>query len=160
MIIKNLINSIRDYKRHIKILNRIYEEENLIHNLSGILGVNVKKDWIGRLYAVINPNIQDMKLDISTQIFEYDENGLTNKSYVEKWLMDRMVLAESFINTQELFDVLTYEIRKIDDYDNYLLILTPITWIGLKEDAKKFIYLLLSIFGVGIGGLILFLTLK
>ena len=35
-------------------------------------------DWVGRLYTVINPNITDDKLDLTTQFFEYDENGLNN----------------------------------------------------------------------------------
>ena len=59
MFIKNLIDHIK-IKR---IINTIVKEENLLENLSALFStenyiVNFKQDWIGRIYAVINPVVQ------------------------------------------------------------------------------------------------------
>jgi hypothetical protein len=37
-----------------------------------------------------------------------------------------------------LFDLLTYELKKIDEYDNYLFIIKPITFDDCKKWTKIF----------------------
>jgi hypothetical protein len=46
---------------------------------------------------------------------------------VEQWVMEKMLVISNFIQTNNLFDVLTYSIKKLDKYDNYLFVLEPIT---------------------------------
>lgn len=142
--------------KYTRLLNKIYNSENLLENLSQLFGVTFKKDWIGRVYAVINPNIQDGKYNPSTQIFEYRENGLDNTTYIHNWIMERMNVAEQFIQTQNLFDILTYNIKKLDQYDNYLFIIQPITLSDCLEYSKKFSIILIIILLLFIIFLILF----
>ena len=113
-----------------------------------MFGVQFKKDWIGRLYAVINPNIST---PLNDQVFEYNERGLDNKTYIEKWIMDRMNVLNEFILSHNLFDVLTYNIKKLDNYDNYLFVIQPITLKDCLKWSKKFfilLFTLLLIFGI------------
>ena len=87
-----LFNFIKYFIIHIKytlILSKIIKEENLLENLSKLLGTTLKKDWIGRIYTVINPNITNGVYDQTTQVFEYGEGGLNNESYIERWIMQR-----------------------------------------------------------------------
>lgn len=133
--IKNLILNIK----YTRLLKRIYKDENLLDNFSKLFGTEFKLDWVGRMYAVINPNIINDELDVNTQIFEYGQNGLTNKPYIEKWIMTKFNLAEKFIMANNLFELLTYEIVKLDDYDNYLFIVKPITFDDCKKWTKIFI---------------------
>lgn len=147
----------KDIYLHIKysrILNKIYKDEDFLDKLSKLLNLRtkVKKDWVGRLYTVLNPNL----LPVEEQIFEYDENGLNNKSFVEAWVMKRFIVISEFIRANNLFDLLTYDIKKLDKYDNYLLILEPITWYGCKQGLKKLGFCLLSIMLI----IIIFLILK
>jgi hypothetical protein len=93
-------------------------------------------DWVGRVYAILNPNIVNNEMDYNVQIFEYGENGLTNEPYVEKWIMTKFNVIREFVMTNNLFDLLTYEIKKLDDYDNYLLIIKPITFDECKRWTK------------------------
>ena len=95
-------------------------------------------DWVGRVYAVFNPNIIDDKLDLNTQIFEYGDNGLTNAPYIEKYIMTKLNLIRDFIMANNLFDLLTYEIKKLDDYDNYLFVIKPITFDDCMKWTKIF----------------------
>jgi hypothetical protein len=127
-----------------------------LENLSNLFGVTFKKDWVGRIYTVINPNIQDGKYNPTTQIFEYGENGLDNTTYVHNWIMERMNVAEKFIQTQNLFDILTYNIKKLDQYDNYLFIIQPITLEDCLEYSKKFGIVLTILLSIIIGFLIFY----
>lgn len=133
--IKNLILNIK----YTRILKRIYKEENLLNNFSKLFGTEFRLDWVGRMYTIINPNIIDEKLDVNTQIFEYGPNGLTNAPYIEKWIMTKFNLAENFIMANNLFELLTYEIVKLDEYDNYLFIVKPITFDDCMKWTKIFV---------------------
>ena len=133
--IKNLIVN---YK-YTKLLTKIYEDEQLLTKFSQLFGTEFRIDWVGRMYTVINPNIIDDKFDINTQIFEYGENGFSNEPYIEKWIMTKFNIVKDFIMANNLFDLLTYEIKKIDDYDNYLFVIKPITFDDCKKWTKIFI---------------------
>lgn len=143
-----VISFFRDLYNHIKyshILNKVYKTENIIPNLSKLFGVNFKKDRIGRIYAVLNPNISNGVYNADDQIFEYGEDGLVNDQFVEHWVMDRLNAASQFIHNNNLFELLTYEIKRLDEYDNFLFILKPITLEDCLNSTKKFTILVLVI---------------
>lgn len=152
MVFYNFIKKLVLNIRYTKILKQIYDDENLINKFSQLFGVEFKIDWVGRLYTVINPNIIDDKLDVNTQIFEYGENGLTNEPYIEKYIMTKLNLVKDFIVANNLFDLLTYEIKKLDNYDNYLFVIKPITFDDCMKWTKIFTvtYSILVIIGVTI----------
>lgn len=144
--IKNLIVN---YK-YTKLLTKIYEDEQLLTKFSQLFGTEFRIDWVGRMYTVINPNIIDDKFDINTQIFEYGENGFSNDPYIEKWIMTKFNIVKDFIMANNLFDLLTYEIKKIDEYDNYLFVIKPITFDECKKWTKIFVttYSIIAILAV------------
>lgn len=144
MIIYKFFKYLFLHTKYFRILKKIYKNENIINNLSKLFGIELREDWVGRIYGVINPNIQNGVYDPNVQIFEYGENGLTNELYIEKWVMDRLNIASRFIQANNLFDLLTYKIEKIDEYDNYLFIIQPITW----DDCKKYSKLFGSVYGL------------
>ena len=151
--IKNLMLNIK----YVKLLRKIYKDEDLLRKFSELFGTEFRMDWVGRIYTVINPNIIDDKLDVNTQIFEYGENGLTNKPYVEKYIMTKLNVANEFIMANNLFDLLTYELKRLDEYDNYLFIIKPITF----DDTVKWTKIFAGVYGIlGIIGVILLCILK
>lgn len=150
--IKNLLLNIK----YTKILRKIYKDEGLLEKFSQLFGVEFKMDWVGRVYTIINPNIIDDKLDINTQIFEYGDNGLTNEPYVEKYIMTKLNLVSDFIMANNLFDLLTYEIKKLDDYDNYLFVIKPITF----DDCMKWTKIFAITYSIVIIGIIAMFILK
>jgi hypothetical protein len=94
-------------------------------------------------------------MDYNTQIFEYGDNGFTNEPYVEKWIMTRFNLIRDFVMANNLFDLLTYELKKLDDYDNYLFIIKPITFDDCQKWTKWFAIELGVLLVIGIFLLIL-----
>lgn len=142
--------------KYSKILKQIYKEENILNNLSALFKSNFKIDWIGRIYTVINPNLIGDELDINNQIFEYGQNGLNNEAYIERWVMGKLNIASNFIQANNLFDLLTYEIKRLDEYDNFLLIIQPITLPDCLKYTKYFCILLSILLIIGITLLIIF----
>lgn len=150
LFIKHLILHLR----YTKILKKVYKDENLLDNLSSLFKVPFKMDWMGRVYAIFNPHVQDGVFNPNNQIYEYDENGLTNKAYIEAYIMNQLNIAKRFIQASNLFDLLTYKIKKIDDFDNYLFIMQSITYEDFKTATKRFLWMFLTICLIIVGFLI------
>lgn len=138
MILYKFITNIILNAKYTKIIKNVYKDEDLLNKFSKLFGTEFRIDWVGRIYTVINPTIIDDKFDINTQIFEYGEEGLTNNLYVERWIMGRFNLVKDFIMANNLFDLLTYRIEKLDDYNNYLFVIEPITFEECKKWTKIF----------------------
>ena len=138
--------------KYSKILNKVYEEENLLDNLSKLFNIKFKKDWIGRIYAVFNPEIHNGEYNTNIQIYEYNERGLSNKAYIESYIMNQLNIAKNFIKANNLFDLLTYKLKQLDD-NNYLFIIQPITLDDCIKYTKYFLILIpiiLIIVGISI----------
>lgn len=145
MLIKSLVNHIKIHK----IIKDVVKNENLLMNLSNVfstnmLKVNFKMDWIGRIYAVLNP----VAADPSDRIFEYDTKGTNIKTFVHKWIMDRMIAVDALVKNHELFDVVTYNVEQLDDDYNFLVTFTPITWDDLRKHLKITGYVTMGIIAV------------
>lgn len=143
---KNIIQHIKISK----VIKKVIKEENLLNNLSELFSkdgyrINFKQDWIGRIYAVINP----MLVNPNARIFEYDVNGMNLNGFVQKWIMEHMIAADHFIKNHELFDILTFDIKKIDENYNFLFVLTPISWFDCVKSIKLLIFIIfILIFGL------------
>lgn len=154
MLIRNLI----DYVKTKRIIKEVIKEEDLLNNLSSLFSkgdyrIKFKQDWIGRIYAVVNPVVQDPQ----SRIFEFGEEGVNIKSFVHKWVMDHMIAADTFIKNHELFDILIYNIEQLDEDYNFLFTLTPIAWYDFWKSLKRFFWISLSIIVLAIVALIIFL---
>jgi len=152
MYITDLINYIR-YKRIIK---EVLKEEDLLNNLSNIFSspnhkVNFKTNWIGTIYAVINPVV----IDPQSRIFEYDEKGTNTDSFANKWVIEHMIAADNFVKNHNLFDILVYDIKKLDNNYNYLITLTNIAWFDFWKGTKRILKITGALLLVAIIALIL-----
>jgi hypothetical protein len=150
MYIFRFIRSYIANRSYQKALDNAYQQDSIIAKLSNMFGVQFRRDWIGRLYAVINPAIRDGKFDRS-QAFEYAEDGVNTTEHAKVWMMQRLTLLQGFIQAENLFDLLTYDIKRIDDSGNYLLTILPITLHGVLSGVKSAIIELLILAGVAGG---------
>lgn len=129
------------YLKMNRLIKKIDENERLMQNLSELYGSEFKRDWVGRWYTVLNPLVQKMELSgmgTDRRIFEFTENGLSDKTYIEKWCMDRMFAASNFIKNKELLDIMTYSLERLDNNQNYLFVLKPILFADLIKTSKRF----------------------
>ena len=128
--------SIYQHIKYTKLLKKIYKTEDILQNLSKLFGSKFKIDWCGRIYSVLNPYLNNGKYDPTTLTLQYDEDGVSDKVFIENWIMERMLVAQSFIQANNLFDILTYEIENLGN-GNYLFILKPITFDEYIKNLKK-----------------------
>jgi len=131
-----------DYFKIKRIVDNVIKEEDLLNNFSKLFTtknyeVNFKKDWISRIYAVVNPIVQDPQ----ARIFEYDEDGTNLNSFASKWVIEHMIAADTFVKNHELFDILVYDCKQLDKDYNFLITLTPITWFDFQKSLRRVFFI-------------------
>ena len=89
------------------------------------LRIDLKKDWIGRLYGVINPNVDiDGNFDPGTMIIEIDGDNTNNNEYVKTWIYRQLRLMGSVYALKDMYDRILLDITHVgpDEFDNYLVV--------------------------------------
>lgn len=160
MIIYNFIKYLILYIKYSKTVKGVFSKENLLKSFSLLFDSEFRIDWVGRIYTVLNPMVQKMEdpsLGSGVAIYEFTETGqLSNKMWVEKWVMDHLYAAQQFIQANNLFDLLTYDITRLDDNDNYLFVLEPLYFKEAKKWTKRMLALLLGLIITAVTLLIIF----
>lgn len=134
--IKSLVNYIKDYEY---ISDTLYSEAFKIV-LKEYLNINIKKDWIGRLYGVVNPNInEDGKFDITRTIIELDEENTNNNEYVKHWTYKQLNLIGQVFKIENLYHFIDLEFKHVgpEGADNYLLIFDVVSRKEFVKNLKR-----------------------
>ena len=126
-----MIGTIYKYFAVKRLLNKIYDNEKIEENLSRTFGVECKRDWVGRLYMVVNPILQNIESDGNTLVYNRDD-----KMMIEVWVMHNLELIRNFVVNNSMFDLLTYSIEKIDDDENYLIVFKNIYFDDIMKICK------------------------
>ena len=148
-------NYIKDYEY---ISDTLYSEAFKIV-LKEYLNVNIRKDWIGRLYGVINPNIDiNGKFDITKTIIEIDDENTNNNEYVKHWTYKQLIIIGEVFKIDNLWHFIDLEFKHVGpkEADNYLLIFDI---VSRKEFAKEFKKMLLHGFIYAIIAILILLFL-
>lgn len=93
--------------------------------LKRYLHTDFSKDWIGRLYGVVNPMIDiNGNLDVSGTIIEIDGAGTNNIEYLKNWIYRQMQLIANLFKINKLYDYITVDIEHVGpiNADNYLIV--------------------------------------
>lgn len=123
------IKNIFTYLSLKKELMNDYREENLIERFSELYKVPFKVDNAGRLYAIINPLLLNIRNNSSSQIYEYTSEGMTDTTYIKQWVFTNLMAIEKMFAAENLLDVLLFDIQPIlnngTPTGNYLITFTP-----------------------------------
>ena len=108
--------------------------------LKKYLNVEFSKDWLGRLYAVINPSIDvNGKLDFTNMIIELNDDLTNNNTYVKQWVYRQLSMVSALYKLENsgFFDLIGVEFRHVgpQNADNYLVIFDI---VSRKEMASYF----------------------
>lgn len=95
--------------------------------LKSYLRMTAKKDWLGRLYGIVNPSIgEDGEVDFNNVIFEADGINTNTRPYVENWFYKQMILISNVFSMDKtgFFDLIDAEISHVGpaEHDNYLVV--------------------------------------
>lgn len=148
MILYHFIKYIILYFKYSKVVKEAFKKENLLNKFSMLFGTEFRMDWVGRVYTVLNPMVQKMEdptIGSGVAIYEFTESGqLSNRMWVEKWIMDHLYAAQQFIQNNNLFDIMNYDIERLDNNENYLFVLKPLYF----NEAKKWTKWMAALVGV------------
>ncbi len=136
--IKSLINYINDYNF---IGETLYSEAFKIV-LKEYLNVDIRKDWLGRLYGVINPNI-DTKgfFDVTKTIIEFDDENTNNNEFVKHWAYKQLHLIGDVFKIENLYNFIDLEFKHVGpkEADNYLIVFDVVSRKELSNNFKGMI---------------------
>lgn len=113
-------------KSRLYIRDTLYSEQ-FKYVLKKYLKADFKEDWIGRLYAVVNPAIDiNGNIDFGSQIIEFTDDGMSTDNYVKSWVLKQMSLIKSVFNLQQsgFFDYISAEFKHVgpENADNWLVV--------------------------------------
>jgi len=123
------------------------------------LKCELDKDWLGRLYGILNPNIDiNGNLDVTSMIVELDDVNTNNEEQIKHWIYVQMMLISELFKIEKLYDYITVNIKHVGpvNHDNYLFTIDITNKIYMSQCFKSMfkqiiLYLIL--------GFILFLIL-
>ncbi len=152
------IQYIKDYK----IVGKFFYSEEFKNILSKYLNKEFREDWIGRLYAVVNPNIDiNNKLNLTNTIIEFDDDRTNNEVFVNNWIFKQLNLVADVFTLHNMYSYITLKINKVGpkEHDNFLVVFD----LASREELHKIILkivkqllLYIMIIAVVIGSILIF----
>ena len=149
------IKSFYYYMNDKSIIGNAFYSQFFKYILKQYLNVNFKKDWLGRLYGVINPNIDiNGNINFNNTIIEIDDENTNNNEYVKYWVYKQMNLVRTMFILEDstFFDYIGVEFRHVGpiNQDNYLVIFDIISRKIFTNNFKSmllqlFIYIILIV---------------
>ena len=57
MVIYNFFKNLLLNRKYTKIIKSVYKDDDMLNKLSQLFGSEFRIDWVGRIYTVLNPNV-------------------------------------------------------------------------------------------------------
>lgn len=135
-----LVQSIYRYITDLSYISETLYSKQFLAVLKQYLRINVKKDWIGRLYGVINPYIDiDGKIDFNNTIIEIDGENTNSNEYVKNWVYRQFNLISNLFKIQKLYDYINVDIHQVGpvNADNYLIVIDVVSRKEMAQVLKR-----------------------
>ena len=110
--------------------------------LEKYLNLKVKKDWIGRIYGVINPNLDiNGNVNFANTIIEIDDNNTNSNEYAKNWIYKQMNMVKYVFKLDEsgFFDYIGCDIEHVGpkEHDNYLVVFYIVSQKAMLQNLKR-----------------------
>lgn len=144
--IEGVYTYIKDYYY---ISDTLYSDE-FKHVIKKYLRIELSKDWIGRLYGIINPNIDiNGNYDFNNTILEIDGENTNNNDFVKHWVYKQMDLISQLFKIEKLYDYISVDFKHVgpNSADNYLFVIDVISRKYMAQTFKS-MFKMLCIYGI------------
>ena len=135
-----LVQSIYKYITDMSYISDTLYSKEFLTVLKQYLRITVKKDWIGRLYGVINPYIDiDGKIDFNNTIIEIDGDNTNSNEYVKNWVYRQFNLIDNLFKINKLYDYINVDIKHVGplNADNYLIVIDVVSRKEMTYALKR-----------------------
>lgn len=151
LLFKSIYNYISDYN----LVSDAFYGDGFKQIIYKYLNIELKKDWIGRLYGIINPTIDiDGNFNINNVIIELDGELTNNNEYVKSWLYKQLYLVQNLFNFNDFYHYISMDLTHVGPAigDNYLIVFDITSRKEITKYFQKILIQLLiySIIGIGI----------
>lgn len=135
-----LVQSIYRYITDMSYISDTLYSKEFLTVLKQYLRISIKKDWIGRLYGVINPYIDiDGKIDFNNTIIEIDGDNTNSNEYVKNWVYRQFNLIDNLFKINKLYDYINVDIKHVGplNADNYLIVIDVVSRKEIAYTLKR-----------------------
>lgn len=135
-----LVQSIYRYITDMSYISDTLYSKEFLTVLKRYLRISIKKDWIGRLYGVINPYIDiDGKIDFNNTIIEIDGDNTNSNEYVKNWVYRQFNLIDNLFKINKLYDYINVDIKHVGplNADNYLIVIDVVSRKEMTYTLKR-----------------------
>ena len=135
-----LVQSIYRYITDMSYISDTLYSKEFLTVLKQYLKISIKKDWIGRLYGVINPYIDiDGKIDFNNTIIEIDGDNTNSNEYVKNWVYRQFNLIDNLFKINKLYDYINVDIKHVGplNADNYLIVIDVVSRKEMTYALKR-----------------------
>lgn len=135
-----LVQSIYRYITDMSYISDTLYSKEFLAVLKQYLRISIKKDWIGRLYGVINPYIDiDGKIDFNNTIIEIDGDNTNSNEYVKNWVYRQFNLIDNLFKINKLYDYINVDIKHVGplNADNYLIVIDVVSRKEMTYALKR-----------------------
>lgn len=142
--IYSLIFSAFSYIKDKNMIKGVFYSDDFKFILNSYLNTRFKNDWIGRIYGVINPNIDiSGKIDFSNTIIELNDDLTNDDLFVQNWIYRQLNLMKNVLKIKDssFFDYIGMEIEKVgpENQNNYLIIFDIVSRQDFVYALKHFL---------------------
>lgn len=153
-------NALYKYSKDYSLVADAFYGDGFKQIIKNYLNITLEKDWIGRLYGIINPTIDiNGNFNINNVIIELDGNLTNNNEYVKSWLYKQLYLVQNLFNFEHFYNYISMDLEHVGPAigDNYLVTFD----IASRQNVSKYLWAILGqtiIYGiVGISVFYLFI---
>ena len=153
-----LVQSIYRYITDMSYISDTLYSKEFLTVLKRYLRISVKKDWIGRLYGVINPYIDiDGKIDFNNTIIEIDGDNTNSNEYVKNWVYRQFNLIDNLFKINKLYDYINVDIKHVGplNADNYLIVIDIVSRKEMAYALKRVLKQTILYMIIALGAVIL-----
>lgn len=136
----SLFSNYHQYRKDLKLIGDTLYSDAFKLVLKRYLKTEVRKDWLGRLYGVVNPSINaDGQFDINSMIIEIDGDNTNNNEYVKHWVYKQLRLISDLFKIEKLYDYINIEFTHVGpvNLDNYLIVFDIVSRQIAADSVKK-----------------------
>lgn len=113
------------YCRIYNMTSTVFYSEAFTGLIHKYLNVELKKDWIGRLYGVFNPMLDvNGHFDINNMIFEVDGDRTNTDDYVKTWIYKQLGMLSGLFSMDRLYGYISMDLKHVGpvSQDNWLVV--------------------------------------
>lgn len=137
----NVFATMYEYARDYGRISDVFYEDSFKLMIKRYLNVDIETDWIGRHYAVINPNIDiNGKLNFNNTIIEIDGDNTNSSEYVKAWVYRQLDMVRDLFKLHSLYDYIYMDLKHVGpiNHDNYLVVFDMVSRINFATALKSF----------------------